>query len=146
MSKIRPVVGVAGFVTHFALFVATALPAVAQSSVAGPGCHLLMNQAACVACVKRNVPAVYDPQGSAQWCARQIAERRAKGLGRERLYWDKGNKDSGKAKKGGVTTLTASKCISMCLARGQGRTRSDCEPWCAAGCRTAAGGETYCVK
>ena len=75
------------------LLLAVAVPAGAQGVPGGPGCHLLMNQAACVACVKRNVPQVYDPKGSAQWCAARIAERRAKGLGAEPL------KNSGLCKK-----------------------------------------------
>ena len=64
---------------------------VQASAQAGPGCHRLMNQAACVACVKRNLPESYDPrpQGSPGWCARMIAERRAQGLGPEPLRWDK---------------------------------------------------------
>ena len=132
----RPVVGMAGFVALFGVVVATAVPVGGQGVPGGPGCHLLMNQAACVACVKRNLPQVYDPQGSAQWCARQITERRAKGLGREPLHWD----------KGGAPTFTKGKCISMCLARGEGRTRSYCEPWCAPGCRNTPSGESYCVR
>ena len=70
---------------------ATTAPAAAQGAAGGPGCYLLMNQAACVACVKRNLPAIYDPrpQGSPGWCARLIAERRAKGLGPAPLNWDK---------------------------------------------------------
>ena len=70
---------------------ATTVPVGAQGVAGGPGCHLLMNQAACVACVKRNLPETYDPrpQGSSGWCARLIAERRANGLGPEPLRWDK---------------------------------------------------------
>jgi hypothetical protein len=60
-----------------------------SAQVGGPGCHLLMDQAACVACVKRNLPQTYDRQGSPQWCARRIGERKAQGLGREPLRWDK---------------------------------------------------------
>jgi hypothetical protein len=69
-------------VALLAALVATAIPAGAQG---GPGCHRLMNQGACVACVKKNLPQIYEPQGSAQWCARKIAERRAQGLGAEPL-------------------------------------------------------------
>lgn len=146
MQKKRSVGGMATFVTLLAIVVATAVPAAGQGVPGGPGCHLLMNQAACVACVRRNLPQVYDPHGSAQWCARRIAERRAKGLGREPLSWDKKKLDPAKAKKAGAPTFTRSKCISMCLARGRARTRSECEPWCAPGCRNAASGEAYCVE
>lgn len=79
-----------GFVVFAALstLLAGTIQAAAQG---GPGCHRLMNQAACVACIKRNLPGIYDPrpQGSSGWCARMIAERRARGLGREPLSWDK---------------------------------------------------------
>jgi hypothetical protein len=136
MPKKGIVVGVAAF----AALLGTS--ASAQGVAGGPGCHLLMDQTACVACVKKNLPKVYDPQGSPKWCARMIAERRAKGLGREPLK----TPGSAKDKKGGERTLTKSECISMCLARGTDRTRSSCEPWCAQGCRDAATGERYCVK
>ena len=122
-AKIRYFLALAAIPTA----IATAVPAPAQE---GPGCHFTMNQNACVACVKKHSPQVYDPVGSARWCARMIAERRAQLP-----------KAQGKA-----STITRAQCIRECINRGSGRTRATCDPWCAPGCRQSADGKKYCVR
>jgi hypothetical protein len=125
MHKERFVLGVAAIVALLGL-VATAVPATAQQ---GPGCHFTMNQAACVACVKKNAPHLYDA-GTPGWCARMIAERRAQMP-----------KAQGKG-----PTMTRAKCISECMNRGSGRTAKTCDPWCVPGCRYSSDGKQYCVS
>jgi hypothetical protein len=108
---------------------AAAVPVAAQT---GPGCHVTMNQAACVACVKKHLPDAYDPKGSARWCARMIAERRAQ--------FPNTTADEK------IMTVTRAQCIRQCIDRGPGRTATTCDPWCAPGCRNSETGKRYCVR
>ena len=125
-----------------AALVATAIPAGAQG---GPGCHLLMNQGACVACVKKNAPQLYNPQGSPQWCARQIAERRAQGLGAAPLA--RGPNRISKASAAGAQTLARDACVAACMSRGADRSSATCSPWCGRGqCYRSTDGQAYCVQ
>jgi hypothetical protein len=123
------VVAGAAFVALLGTVVATAVPAGAQ----GPGCHFTMNQAACVACVRKNAPQLYDPVGSPRWCARMIAERRAQ---------IPSTKAEGKG-----PTITRTQCIRECISRGPDRTAKTCDPWCVPGCRYSGDlGKHYCVR
>lgn len=145
MPKNCVAVGVAVFVALFVMVVAR--PAGAQGVPGGPGCHRLMNQAACVACVKKNLPQVYDPQGSAQWCARQIAERRAKGLGAEPLGPSPNRISNAQAKAEGARNIARESCITLCISRGAGRSRASCSPWCQSSrCYRSTDGTPYCVQ
>jgi hypothetical protein len=146
MQKRSVMASVTTFVALVGTMMATA-PAGAQGVPGGPGCHLLMNQAACVACVKKHLPQIYDPKGSAQWCAARIGERRAKGLGPEPLARGPNRISHSRAKSEGAQTVGRESCLAQCVARGSDRTKAGCSPWCEAGrCYRSLQGTPYCVQ
>ncbi|MSU73808.1 hypothetical protein EXS56_01580 [Candidatus Kaiserbacteria bacterium] len=69
-----------------AFFVGLPLTAHAQAGT-GAGCPRLMNVKACADCVARDRPGEYSLSGREAFCQQVIAQRKAKGKGKETLRY-----------------------------------------------------------